>query len=208
MIDPTAVTAVELAAIFGLSETHVGNLVRNGTLKPSGTRPGSRAQVFVLADAVAAFVQYKVDDKRMARQGPKPDRNALLVEQHRKLKIANDLAEGLTMLTADVATATDALAHAFRLHLEGQPGRMANELAGISEPALVKERLQDENRRILADIARHLAAMAEAKPDPQPAADEPEAKPDPQPRRRGRPRKERVASSDEKNAARKEKADG
>jgi len=193
MIDPAAVTAVELAAILGLSETHVGNLVRNGTLKPAGTKPGSRAQVFVLADAVAAFVQYKVDDKRATRHAPVLDMEAsLLEERHRKLKIANDLAEGLTMLTADVATATDALAHAFRLHLEGQPGRMANELAGISEPALVKERLQDENRRILADIARHLAAMAEAKPDPQPAADEPEAKPDPQPGRRGRPRKGKV----------------
>lgn len=192
MIDPAAVTTVQLAAVLGLTETHVGNLARQGVLKPAGTKPGSRAQVFVLADAVAAYVVYKVDDKRMQRQGPKPDRNALLVEQHRKLKIANDLAEGKTMPTADVATATDALAHAFRLHLEGQPGRMANELAGISEPALVKERLQDENRRILADIARHLAAMAEAKADPQPPADEPEDKPDPQPRRRGRPKKEKV----------------
>lgn len=67
--------------------------------------------------------------------------------------------------------------------LEGVPGRMANELAGIAEPAEIRARLLDQLRRVRAAYADRLGKLGEscaaadgggdpidasAEPDPEP----------------------------------------
>lgn len=63
--------------------------------------------------------------------------------------------------------------------LDGLPGRMANELAGISDPAIVRARLLEETRGIRAGVAEYAGKLAESAPadpddgdDMEPAAAE------------------------------------
>lgn len=198
MIDPEAVTRAELTRLFGISVTQVSNLTMKGVFPQVEGR-----NRYNLAVCVRNYVQHKLNDGRHPRTKSAADRDALVAEQHRKLKLANDFREGQLLLASDVNAAADALAQAFRLQVEGLPGRMAADLAGVSDPAAVKERLLDECRRVLADTARHLTRLVEKPPQPaelpddddgaedgSPEDDSPAPEPAPPPKRpRGRPRK-------------------
>jgi phage terminase Nu1 subunit (DNA packaging protein) len=68
-----------------------------------------------------------------------------------ELIFSDQVAEVLLTLSADLASRHDAL-----------PGRMASELAGINEPAVIRQRLLDELRAVRASFADAITKLADA----------------------------------------------
>ena len=88
-----------------------------------------------------------------------------LVEAQRRREIARaererlraDAERGALLPRADVERLFEVVALTFKTSLEALPGRLCAELAGQSDPALVRAALQTEHRRILADLTARIA---------------------------------------------------
>ena len=63
---------------------------------------------------------------------------------------------------AEAEQVTDEAIITFRSNLEGVAGRLSSELAGISNPAVIKELIGDEHRRILQSYSDRLARICAA----------------------------------------------
>lgn len=150
-LDPKRVGTALLAELLGISTTTVRNLKGRGVLVE--VDPGK----YDLAVSIRSYVQHVSGRTRGTMSEA---RQRVVEEQHRKLKLANDVKDRSLLPAEGVNAAVDAMAQTFRVQVEGLPGRMASELAGIVEPALVKERLADECRRVLADTAAQLDRIA------------------------------------------------
>ncbi len=171
-INPNRVAGQDLQAILGISHQTVARLQKSGVLVSVG------AGKFDLATAVQAYVRY-VDGGREALQAG-DGRRQVLAEQHRKLKIANDLRERTSIPLAEAELVADEAMLTFRSNLDGVAGRLSSELAGLSDPAVIKGRLADEHRRILqacSDRFSRLGAAAEAHGGGDPAAPEADGRP-------------------------------
>ena len=75
------------------------------------------------------------------------------IERHRKLKLANDEKDKALIPIDQFRSVTDTMASIYVQGLESLPGRLANLVAGESEPAVVRKILQDEVRRIRRGVA-------------------------------------------------------
>ena len=101
---------------------------------------------------------------------PVPDADVSLAEALRRKEIARAErerlkadAEAASLLPrADVEQLFEATILTFKAALESLPGRMCSELAGMSDPALIRGALQLEHRRILADLSGRLATLTMA----------------------------------------------
>lgn len=151
-LDPKRVGTAMLAELLGISTTTVRNLKGRHVL--AEVAPGK----YDLAMSIQAYIRHA--GGRTIGMPASEAKRLVVEEQHRKLKLANDARDRTLLPAADVHAAVDAMAQTFRGQLEGLPGRMAAELAGIPEPAMVKDRLQDECRRVLADAAAKLDDIA------------------------------------------------
>lgn len=166
-IDPTRVGTAELAHFLGLS----GERIR--TLKHEGVLTETARGKYDLAASVQSYVKWVGGGR--ARKHTENRRDDLIEEQRRRLQIENDHKEGRLVDLDFVGGVIDEAMILIRTQLDGQPGRMAGELASISDPAVIRQKLQHENRRILAAAAEKVAALGASGADraePDPAADE------------------------------------
>lgn len=154
MIDPERVAGQELQGILGISHQTVARLQKSGVLVSIG------AGKFRLAEAVQAYIAYV--DGGHATTDTADRKRQVLDEQHRKLKIANDARERTLIPLAEAEQVADEAVITFRSNLEGVAGRLSSELAGINNPAVIKERIADEHRRILQSCSDRLARIGAA----------------------------------------------
>lgn len=93
---------------------------------------------------------------------PGSQRERLAKAQAEKVEMENELRRGRMILADQVEETIFELAAYLAREHEAMPGRLANELAGISEPAIIRARLLAELRAIRDGIATHSARTSDA----------------------------------------------
>lgn len=148
--------AGELAALTGVSPGTVSGWINAGmpvVQAASGRRPAEIDP----AQAIPWIVNHRApvgsERERLARA------QAIKVEMENAkrrgdLVLAGYLAEVLMSMAADIAA-----------RLDGLPGRVATELAGIKSAAEIRVRLLNECRAIRSGFAEHIGKLARVPPD-------------------------------------------
>lgn len=144
----------EFAALCGVVGATVTNWMQAGMPHRSGGRSGREVHI----DPKLAIPW--VVSNREAPEGSQRDR--LAKEQADKVALDNaqkrkemiyawQVSDGLNSMAAELAASLDAL-----------PGRVANELAGISDAGQIRVILLRECRAVRGSVARHLGQLADA----------------------------------------------
>ena len=109
----------------------------------------------------AAAIQWEI---ARIREGAKPgsQRERLAMEQADKFALENARRRGELILASQVADVLSTLGADLAQRHDGLPGRLANELAGISDPAQIRERLLDELRSIRGAFSDAVDKLADA----------------------------------------------
>jgi phage terminase Nu1 subunit (DNA packaging protein) len=93
---------------------------------------------------------------------PGSQRDRLAKEQADKFAIENAVKRGELVFVSQVSEVMATLAADLSSRHDAVPGRVASELAGINEPAVIRERLLDELRSVRAAFADAIAKLADA----------------------------------------------
>jgi phage terminase Nu1 subunit (DNA packaging protein) len=93
---------------------------------------------------------------------PGSQRDRLANAQAEKFELENARRRGELILANQVADVFATLAADLAARHDGLAGRMANELAGISDPARLRERLLDELRDVRSSFADAIEKLADA----------------------------------------------
>jgi len=109
----------------------------------------------------ATAIQWEID---RIREGSKPgsQRERLAKEQADKFELENARRRGELILSSQVAEVLSTLGADLAQRHDGLPGRLANELAGISDAAQIRERLLDELRIVRGAFADAVDKLADA----------------------------------------------
>lgn len=153
------VSAQTVAQVLGLTVRRIQQLTQDGVLQ---TQPEGKRRVYDLPAAVQAYLQYSI-----SREAGK-DAGAAAVERRRALAEAEikeakaeiatiELKElmGKMHRSEDVEQKTMELVYAIRAMLQALPGRLAMDLAAITKPAEVSERLKTEINHVLSQLSNH-----------------------------------------------------
>jgi len=96
------------------------------------------------------------------RREPKgSQRERLAKEQADKVAIENAVKRGELIFASQVAEVFSTLSADLASRHDAVPGRLASELAGINEPAVVRERLLDDLRSVRAAFADAIEKLAD-----------------------------------------------
>jgi hypothetical protein len=114
--------------------------------------PGPRGH-WNLLQVIPAYIKYKIGGR------VESSRAKLTDQQERKLKIANDKAEGKLIETSDASGVFSEYASAFRAGATALPGRVATQLAGIKNPTEVRRILNDEIDDLLVTAEAQLGGF-------------------------------------------------
>jgi hypothetical protein len=82
-----------------------------------------------------------------------------------KLELANSRTRSQLVPLVDIKVIAAEVGAIFAGRLEGLAGRLANELAGITEPGLIRERIRFETTRIRKAVADRLALLGSVSGD-------------------------------------------
>lgn len=150
-------TGREFAKLCGVSPATVTNWMNDGMPCVRSGRAGREVQI----DIEQAFPW--VVSHRDAPPGSQRER--LAKAQADKVEMENEQRRGRTIDAGQVEdTMLGVAAYLAREH-DALPGRVANELAGINEPALIRSRLLEECRAIREGLAQHFGRTADALDD-------------------------------------------
>jgi hypothetical protein len=149
------VSAPLAAGVLDISRRQFDRLLASKVL----ARAAGESRRFDLFEIVRAYVRY-VQDGKEATSEVAQARLKYVNAQRRSVEQRTRERGGELVERGDVARVFDAVMVQVGAALEGLPGRMAGELAAINEPAVVREKLSDEVRRIRATAAEELAALA------------------------------------------------
>jgi len=149
--DSTRVTRLVLSQILGVAEKTVTRLYQQGVL------PQSVKGKYDLAKSVQAFIAYRshgavheeLRDGRKRWEDAKARREELLLR-----KLANEL-----LPAEEAQVVVNEAMQIIASRMDGLPGRLASQLAGMSDPALIRKLLLDELRQIRATAADRLAVL-------------------------------------------------
>jgi len=157
--------ASTIAKLFNLTERRVQQLAKEGII-PKGERGK-----YDLVGSVRGYVKYLQERALGRTDGSYTDEADIKLERKRLIKAQADKTESENQklrgelvpfeLMADVLNEVAVL---YGTGVDALPSRLANELAGINDPAEIKARLFDECRRIriaTADLLRRFAATVE-----------------------------------------------
>lgn len=152
----------EFADILGVSPREVTRLIAAGLPCQSAKKKG----VAVAIDSGEAL-DWMLRREREAGAAEDPasqsnERTRLAAAQAEKVELENARRRGELVLASDIAETEYVMSTMFVKHLDALPGRCANELAGIADPARVRSRLLDEVRDIRTAVARALDERADA----------------------------------------------
>lgn len=165
----STVSQAEFAKIVGKSPQTISVWVKDGLPVIPPKKRGLATKVDT-AKAIDWLMQREFQRGRPSHDDP---RSALYEEQRRKYWLENEATERQLVKLDDVQVVLNEAMVAVASELEGLPGRMAGELAGLTDPALVRQslRVQTTNiRQAAADRLARLAAIATGGGDPAPAA--------------------------------------
>lgn len=99
----------------------------------------------------------------MSRREPQgSQRERLAKEQADKIALENAVKRGELIHTSHVADVMSSLGADLAARHDAGPGRLAGELAGLSDPAVIRQRLLDEFRGIRGAFSDAIAKLADA----------------------------------------------
>lgn len=159
------VSGTELADLIGITDRQVRNLHRANVLHQAGKGK------YPLAESLQAYIAYAAHGKVQSEVIDSKSR--LLSAQARNAEIEADRKAGKLLDLDDVQTVLNETMTIIASQMDGLGGRLANELAGESDPAIIRQKLLSETRRIRATAADKLArlgAIADSGRDSAPAA--------------------------------------
>jgi len=157
-----ALSAPELGRMLGVTGRTVLRLHANGVLP----REGKRFDAF---QCVPRFVDYIKHD-REASGDLAAAKLRLTDAQRQAIERKNAIAERRVVHVADVEQTLERVGVLVGGQLDGLGGRVAGDLATMSDPALIRRTLFDECRRIRNAMAGELEALAGAKANGKDAA--------------------------------------
>jgi hypothetical protein len=149
-------SAVDLARLLALSDRQVRRLYAAGVLP----KVGRRFDAFVCVPKFVAYLRTGTGDSADLSEA----RLKLTEAQRRDLELRTRQRSRKVVDLDEVATVFDAAMVIVASSLDGLAGRLSNELATVSEPALIRARLFDECRRIRNAAADQLEALAGTPP--------------------------------------------
>ena len=155
------VDAKVIATLFGLTVRRIQQLTQDGIIK---TEQVGRQRRYDLLDTVRRYIAY-LQDKCNSKGGNKDDTG----NESRKLKADADIKEmkaaiaemelqelkGEMHRSEDVEAMTTDLVFTIRSMMLALPGRLAIDLAPISKPAEISERIKQEVHAILLELSNY-----------------------------------------------------
>lgn len=150
----TEVKQAELAAVLGLSGRRVAQLCEDGIISKS-----ARGR-YCLAKCVQAYIMYKteeeseLEDLEIEREKRRAEVE-LKRARAKKAKLETAEIEGNMHRSEDVAAMTTDLIYCIRSALLAMPGRVAVDVAAVSNPAEVTAILKKENYAIMTDLSQY-----------------------------------------------------
>lgn len=158
---PIYVKTADICAVIGKSNQWVGQLTARGTLNKTKTPHGS---LFHLGDNLRAYCEMledRADSEDADPEEEEIERNRKQAEAEIKTARATmaklDAAEreGKMHRSEDVAAMTEDLIFAIRGDLNALPGRLAVEVASLSDPAEVAEAIRREVYAIMEELSHY-----------------------------------------------------
>lgn len=157
-----AYPASTIAKLFNLTERRVQQLAKDGII------PKDERGKYDLVGAVRGYIKY-LQERALGRGDGayndgvdiKLERKRLISAQANKTESENLKLRGELVSFELVKDVLNEAAVCYGRGVDALPGRLANELAGINDPAEVKSRLFDECRRIRIATAELLCRFAE-----------------------------------------------
>ena len=132
--------------VLGISEGWFHKLRRAGVLEPVDGKT-----TFNLPDCVRSYLKFHQDGQGTDLA---TERLKLVVAQRKQIEQRTRAEERELVPVGEAQAAFSAVIAMVAAQLDGLPGRMAGELAGIEDPAAIRETLFIETRRI-RDAAAH-----------------------------------------------------
>ncbi|MFN2164759.1 MAG: hypothetical protein ACK2U9_00680 [Anaerolineae bacterium] len=131
-------------------------------LKQAGVFQAEGHGAYDLKRSIAAWLQFHLDG---AKPGDLTEaRRLLVIAQERKTQLDIKERERELVPLQEAQAIFDKTMVLIGAQLDGLAGRMAMELAGITDPAAVRAALFDETRRIRDEAARQLSNWAAGAP--------------------------------------------
>lgn len=144
----------QIAKLLNLDTRRVQQLAAEGWIPQHG-----RGR-YGLVESVHGYIRYLKEHGRETSRGTEHSR--LARAQAVKVELSNYKAMGELQVTSQVEETTQGLVVMMKSLHEGLPGRLSSELAGISEPPVIYQRLQAELRAVVNSCADYLEKRAEA----------------------------------------------
>lgn len=135
--DVSQVSSKMCAEILGMSRPFFLKCVRLNYIPPSNGK-----DKYDLKAVVQAWGKHLEFGRKPAQVFDA--KRALLEEKHRQAKLENDTRERKLVKIDEVEDAFVEAMTIIAMRLDSLAGRMANELAGISDPAVIRQRLRNE----------------------------------------------------------------
>lgn len=160
-------TGREFAKLCGVSPATVTNWMNDGMPCVRSGRAGKEVQIDI-EKAMPWVIAHR-------EAPPGSQRERLAKAQAEKVEMENEQRRGRTIDAGQVEETMLGLAAYLAREHDALPGRVANELAGINEPALIRSRLLEECRAIREGLAQHSVRTADALNDLAEECDDPAA---------------------------------
>jgi len=147
-------SADAIAQLLGITARRLQQLAAEGFI-PKGERGR-----YPLVESVQGYVRYLKQTQRATSRSSEHQR--LAKAQAVKVEMANLRQAGQLILHEQVFELLAKLTTEITSGLESIPGRTASEFASISDPALIRQRQQDEHRKLRDILANTLELFAES----------------------------------------------
>lgn len=155
------VSSSEIAKLIGKTVKTVQNLTNDGILPCVETENGKRvSRKYDKYETIRAYIEY-IEERSAEKNGGEQDREKGKVEiDIKKTKLRMEKLrlyelEGRMHSSKDVEDMTTDLVLNVRSNLLAMPGRLAVELAGISDASEISERINCEVCEILEDMSNY-----------------------------------------------------
>lgn len=153
------VNQLEFRKITGLSGRALQKYIDNGMpVKKKTGRKGSETKIDTV-ESIEWLIHHYHERKKGTRTS---QRERLAQEQADKVALDNAIKRG-TLIRGDMIV--EILGPAFSdlgANLDGISGRLANELAGTRDPAIIRSKLFGELRKVRASFAQQIAELVES----------------------------------------------
>lgn len=151
-----AVSSSDLARLLTCTDRTVRRLAKEGLLPRMTNGRNAKFDAVVCVPAYIRYVRNGESGSTTIAQA----RLKLAEAQRREIELRTRRAERQLLPLDEVASAFEAAMVTVGTQLDGLAGRMAGELATLTDPATIRLRLFDECRRIRNAAATQLEAMA------------------------------------------------